>query len=73
MPFLDAMQLLKAHFPNGNVDYQPSTGDVSISVPLSDGDKLRAGLTWQQAKYLAMSELTGDDLKAGRFPADWPK
>jgi hypothetical protein len=67
------MQLLKARFPNGDLDYQPSTGNVFISVPLSDGDRLRAGLTWQQAKYLTMSELAGDDLKAGRFPADWPK
>jgi hypothetical protein len=72
MPFLDAIQMLKALFPNGKIDYHPSSREVFISLPLTDGGEFRAGLIWQQAKYLALSEMTGDDFKSCRFPADWP-
>ena len=71
--FEDALRLLGQRFPDGNLDYHPSNGEVFISLPLKDGGTFRAGLTWQQAKYLAYSQLTGDDLKEGRVPADWPQ
>ncbi len=71
-PFKDAVRLLGDRFPKGRLKFSPSNGDVFISLPLLAGGEFRAGLTWQQAKYLAYSQLTGDDLKAGRLPADWP-
>lgn len=70
---MDALQTLKQRFPKGNLDYHPVGGDVFITLPLSDGGSFRAALTWDQAKYLAYTRLTGDDLKAERLPPDWPK
>jgi len=52
MTFLDALQILEALFPNGNIDYYPTTDVVFISLPLIDGGEFRACLTWQQVKYL---------------------
>jgi hypothetical protein len=46
---------------------------IFITLPLSDGESFRAALTWEQAAYLAHSELTGDALKERRLPPDWPK
>lgn len=72
LAFLDAIDILKGLFPDSNLDYHPTTGEVFISLPLTDGQEFRAALTWQQAKYLAVGAISGDDLKAGRLPKDWP-
>jgi len=69
--FLDALQTLRERFPEGDIDYHPVGGDVFISLPVKGGS-FRAALSWQQAKYLAYSQLTGDDLKGELFPTDWP-
>jgi hypothetical protein len=69
----DTRDQLSKRFPQGDMKFYPGSGEVSISLPLKDGGTRRFCLTWQQAKYLAYSELTGDDLKERRFPADWPK
>jgi hypothetical protein len=67
------MRVLRERFPNGGLEHLPANGgDVFISLPLSDGGSFRAVLTWQQAKYLAYSQLTGDDVREGKFPPDWP-
>jgi hypothetical protein len=73
IPFLDALAALNARFPNGKIDYQPSTGEIFVSMPLKNGGEFRAALAWQEAKYVAYADLTGDDLKAGAFPEDWPR
>jgi hypothetical protein len=70
--FEQALKVLKERFPDGNIEHHPHPGDVLVSVTLADGGSFRAGLTWQQAKYLAFSQLTGDDLRDQRFPEDWP-
>jgi hypothetical protein len=71
--FVEAMHVLGERFPEGNIDHQPTVGDIFISLPLKDGGSFRAVLTWKQAKYLAFGRLTGDDLKSGKFPPDWPR
>ena len=71
-PFKDAMRLLRQRFPEGNLRHEQPDGEVLISLPLQDGGTFRAILTWQQAKYLAYSKLTGNDLKDCRFPPNWP-
>jgi hypothetical protein len=70
--FQEAIKVLWGRFPDGNLEQTPSNGNAFIDLPLSTGGSFRVGLTWQQAKYLAYSELTGDDLKAERLPGDWP-
>jgi hypothetical protein len=72
-PFTEALHLLDERFPEGNCDHNPSSGEVFISLPLRDGGIFRAGLAWPQAKYLAYSQLVGDDLKDGHLPPDWPR
>jgi len=69
--FDEALNALLTRFPDGDIRRE-SNGNVFISLPLSDGGSFRAALTWQQAKYLAYSTLTGDDLRYGRLPTDWP-
>lgn len=68
----DVLEQLRDRFPNGDLDYHPSSGEVFISLPLKNGGTFRSGLTWRQARYLSCTDLTGDDLKARRFPGDWP-
>jgi hypothetical protein len=70
--FTDALQALKQRFPEGNLDYHPVGGDVFVTLPLSDGGSFRAALKWEQAKYLAYTRLTSDEVKEDRFPPDWP-
>lgn len=67
------MRTHRQRFPEGDLDYSPAGGDVFITLPLSDGGSFRAGLTWQQAKYVAYSQVTSDDLKEKRFSPDWPQ
>ena len=65
---------LRKRFPEGNLEYDPVAGWVSITLPLKNDKSFRARLKWQEAKYLADNpELTGDELEARRFPADWPQ
>jgi hypothetical protein len=71
-PFTEALRLLDERFPDGNREYEPAGGDVFITLPLKKGGIFRAGITWQQTKYLALSQLTGDDLRDGHLPLDWP-
>jgi hypothetical protein len=71
--FMDALRLLDERFPEGSREYNPVSGEVFISLPLRDGGTFRAGLSWQQAKHLAYSQLVGDDLKDGLLPPDWPR
>jgi hypothetical protein len=73
MTFEQSLKQLGERFPNGKIEHHPQGGDVFISLPLKDGGEFRAALTWQQAKYLAVSHMTGDDLRDQRFPEDWPK
>jgi hypothetical protein len=70
---MEALRTLKQRFPEGDLDYRPDGGDVFATLPLSDGGSFRAALKWEQAKYVAYTRLTGDDLKAERFPPDWPR
>ncbi len=72
-PFAETLRSLRERFPDGDLRCEPVGGDVFISLPLRNGEIFRAGLTWRQAKYLACTRLTGDDLKDGHVPADWPK
>ena len=71
--FSDTLRTLGQRFPNGDVNYHPRDGNVLISLSLKDGGSFRIVLTWQQAKYLAYGQVTGDDLKDERFPPDWPR
>jgi len=71
--FQDAYKILRERFPKEDIKHNPVGGDVFISLPLKEGGSFRAVLTWQQAKYFAYSELTGDDLKHGQLPPHWPK
>ena len=64
---------LRQRFPDGEIVHRPVGGDVFITIPLSDGESFQAALSWEQAKYLAHSQLTADALKEGRLPPDWPK
>jgi hypothetical protein len=70
--FLDSLKVLSQRFPDGDIDYHPPNGNVFVSLPLENGAEFRVALTWQQAKFLAYSHLTGDDLQAERFPLNWP-
>jgi len=69
--FEETLRLLSERFPSSDRAVEQN-GDVFITLPLKNGGTFRAGLSWQQAKYLAYSQLTGDDLKAENFPPDWP-
>jgi hypothetical protein len=73
MIFDEALLKLKERFPNGDINQTPTGGDVHITVPLRNGETYRPVLTWQQARYVATSTMTGDDLFEERFPEDWPK
>lgn len=66
--FEQALQALKSRYPAGDIDYQPVGGDVFITLPLTDGGEFRAALTWEQAKFVAFGQVTGDELKAEQFP-----
>lgn len=71
-PLVQRLLRLRKRFPDGNIDHHPSDGQVFITLPLKDRSESRVGLSWQQAKVLAYSQLTGDGLKDGDLPPDWP-
>ena len=62
----------RERFPEGGLEPIPGIGRCFISLPLKDGGTHLVDLTWQQAKYLAYTDLTGDEVKEGRYPPDWP-
>ena len=64
---------LKRMYPNSDVRAEPVRCNLFMTLPLSGGKSLRAGLTWSQAKYFAYKKVRFDDLTAGKYPEDWPK
>jgi hypothetical protein len=76
-PFLsvsneEAIKKLKVRFPKAVTQGDPSNRSFFIELPLKTGGTFKAMLSWQQVKYLACTELTGDDLKDRKLPDDWP-
>lgn len=70
--FEDVLMPLRERFPEAKIKHIVSNGQVFITLPLRDGCEFEAGLTWLQAKYLAHSQISGDELKDGNLPPDWP-
>lgn len=72
--FLKSLDMLVERFGKEHVRYHPPNGDVFIDMPLEKGGFFHAGLSWQQAKYLAFNPtITGDDLAVMNVPQDWPR
>ena len=69
----DALEQLYRQFGNEHVRVPASNGDVFIDMPLANGGQFHAGLTWQQAKYIAFKALRAEDLRDRKFPPDWPE
>jgi hypothetical protein len=69
----DSLKAIYQKFGGDYVRVPASSGDTFIDMPLAEGGRFTAGLTWQQAKYVAFRDVKPDDLRVGRFPPDWPK
>jgi hypothetical protein len=74
MAFIDKIRILEERYREENVRQEPTGGDVIIYFPDSEGSQTLSPhrLTWQQAAYLADHPISNDDMRQGRFPADWP-
>ena len=65
------MEILQQKYDN--VEHRPSGGDVFLDIPVRDSKQVkRVGLTWQQAKFLALNPQREKDLLNEKFPSDWP-
>jgi hypothetical protein len=67
----DVVRILQTIYKAGEVEYIGS--HIHIRLPLSGSDLLHTFiLSERQARYLVCNPITGGDLKAERFPLDWP-
>ena len=55
--FVEALNKLRARYGDDHVRVPASNLDVFIDMPLEAGGAFHAGLTWQQAKYLALNPI----------------
>jgi hypothetical protein len=69
----EVVRILQTTYAAGEAEYIASE-HIHLRLPLTGSDLLHTFiLSEQQARYLVRNPITGDDLKAQRFPPDWPR
>jgi hypothetical protein len=73
--FTECIRILGERFGVTHVRHYPNGGTITVDVPPPPGGelKLTIALTSLQAKYLAVSPISDEDLRANRLPDDWPR